>query len=207
VKRKFVLLTVIGALIALAIPTSSMGALYPAGAKFEIAGNSVGPRLETSLGSCLLGKVTGQIPNPPVEGAFSIANPTAGNCTTGVSMTIGGTWKFWENGQTALLIGNGPESIVMRFSSLPGCKLATSGALLYGVWGNGVTTPHLFNSYFAADSVTSLAWANDGGSCALAGTKEAVSFTSSNSSSPYGIPSPSTVTNLTNPNAPIVFGF
>jgi hypothetical protein len=181
-KRKFALLTVLGALAALAIPASSPAAMFPAGHKFEIAGDANGPKLTTSLGSCLISKLTAQIPAAPgnTSGVWSGATITAGACTSGTTITMPSEWKFFTNSNssvnsfyTSFLLPTG--AIELRFSSLPGCKLVSSGELV-GIWSNGVSTPSLLKSGYHADKASNPTWANDGGSCALAGKTEALSY-------------------------------
>src|SRR5829696_5996425 len=144
-KRKFAVLTVLGALLALAVPASSMGAMYPAGHKFEIVGGTTpqteGPKLTTSLGSCYISKITVQIPAAPANETNSgSATVTPGGCSSGTTLTLGSTWSFGSflNAFQTLLgpVGTS-EAIVFRFGSLPGCKLAGAPNLI-GVWSNGV---------------------------------------------------------------------
>ena len=209
-KRKFAVLTVLGALIALAVPVISMASMYPAGHKFEITGDINGPKFTTSLGSCSLGKITGTIPAAPKNeegGQFSISTPTAGTCSTGASITVGGAWTFGGDGYFATVVGTS-EPVVMRFTSLPGCKLTSGGLALSGLWDNGTTTPKLLKSGFHADSASSggLTWANDGGSCALAGKTEAYFWESATGTPTAGYGRMQTVTDLTSPTTPIIVG-
>jgi hypothetical protein len=89
----------------------------------------------------------------------------------------------------------------MRFSSLPGCKLAGAPSVL-GVWSNGVTTPKLMKSGYHAHGGGVLKWANDGGTCALAGQQESLTYEGQ-----YGIvPAVNVVNNLTSPTTPIIVG-
>jgi hypothetical protein len=200
-KRNLTLLTILGALIALAVPASSMASMYPAAHKFEITGDANGPKLTTSLGSCSIAKITGTIPSAPKNeelGSFTIPTPTAGTCSTGASMTLGSNWQFNAQGYFAIIIGAGSEGVVMRFASLPGCKL--SGQVLFtGIWSNGITTPTLLKSGFHAHSrAGTLTWANDSGSCALAGKTETLNAESGGASE--------TVTDLTSPTTPVLIG-
>jgi hypothetical protein len=202
-KRNLTLLTILGALIALAVPASSMASMYPAGHKFEIAGNAYGPKLTTSLGSCPITKITGTIPAAPKNeelGSFP-ASVTAGTCTTGTTITLASEWNVSPTGYSVFLVRIASEPIVMRFSSLPGCKLA-GGTALGGIWSNGTTAPTLLKSGFHAHGGTPLTWANDGGSCALAGKTEEVSWESAT-----GVAGQSQmVTDLTSPTTPIIVG-
>jgi hypothetical protein len=210
-KRKFAVLTVLGALLALAIPASSMAAMYPAGHKFEIVGDVKGPTLTTALGSCTIAKITGQIPAAPMnETERAPASVTAGTCTSGTSLTLSSTWLFGTLVDSHLpgLSPTGPEGIVLRFSSLPGCKLgnASQQLLLLGVWSNGVTTPKLLKSGYHAHAEGSLTWANDGGTCALAGQKESLGYEDEYGTVPARFPVINTVNNLTSPTTPIIVG-
>lgn len=96
-------------------------------------------------------------------------------------MTLPGSWSFSGFGYIAAVTTK-PEGLVMRFASLPGCKLTNAGALLLvGLWSNGTNTPTLLKSGFHAHGKTPvLTWANDGGSCALAGKAETVAWESFN---------------------------
>lgn len=207
--RKFALLAVVGALIALAAPASSMGAMYPTGHKFEItSGGSSGQKFETSLGSCVITKISGQTPSPAVNGNFPISTPTVGECTTGTSVTLSGTWKL-ATGTTAKvgLVGEGTNAVTMRFSSLPGCKLTANVVALSGIWSNGTTTPSLMKSSFTPESGFALTWADDGASCALRGTREVLEFDAVHREPSEAFQAVmSTVTDLTNPNTPLLVG-
>jgi hypothetical protein len=207
-KRRFAVLTVLGALLALAVPASSMAAMYPAGHKFEIVGASTGPKFTTSLGSCPISKITVEIPAAPEnETGRGPASLTMGACTSGTSVTVSSGWKFGNPGDTFLPTLTPPsgstEALVMRFSSLPGCKLA-GAPLVMGVWSNGVTTPKLMKSGFHAHAGGFLKWANDGGTCALAGEQESVVFEDQTIGVKF--PGVSTVNNLTSPTTPIIAG-
>jgi hypothetical protein len=202
-KRNLTLLTILGALIALAVPASSMASMYPAGHKFEITGNANGPKITTSLGSCPITKITGTIPAAPKNeelGTFAISTPTVGTCSSGASLTLSGTWQMSAVGYVPLFYSTGTsEAGVMRFSSLPGCKLVSGSLFLSSTWSNGTTTPTLLKSGFYAHSEPLFTWANDGGSCALAGTKENVKWESASGQSQV-------VTDLTSPTTPIIIG-
>lgn len=207
-KHKFALLTIVGALLALAAPASSMGSMYPAGAKFEIVGNSAGPKLSTSLGSCSLSKITGQIPAAPANvtpAVFAIPTPTVGACSAGASLALAGEWRLNHAGYYVTLQSTSAEAITLRFTSLPGCKL-TGAQSLIALWSNGTTTPTLLKSGYHAHRGFSLKWANDGASCALAGKSEAISFGDDVVSGELGVGVAQTVENLTTPSAPIIVG-
>jgi hypothetical protein len=206
-KRKFAVLTVLGALIAFAAPASSMGSMFPAGHKFEIVGGATGPKLTTSLGSCLISKINGQIPAAPAneEAGPLPVTVTPGTCTSGTSLTLSGEWQFVAAAFMTVLHGTTGESVVLRFSSLPGCKLVGNGVLV-GTWSNGVTTPSLLKSGYHAHNANNLTWKNDGGTCALAGKTESLAWEDQTAPPPvYGVVL-NTVNNLTSANVPIVVG-
>ena len=206
-KRKFAVLTVLGALLALAVPASSMAGIYPASTQFEIVGGSNPPTVGTSLGSCPITKITGTTPAAPANetnGAFSIPTPTVGTCTSGTSLTLSGpSWSFTYPSVTNSYGVNVNGVATLRFSSLPGCKL-TGGLPLMAVWSNGLVTPKSMKSGFHAAGFTSLTWADDGASCALTGKKEVVHSTQEKATSATGQPTSSQVNNLTTPAAPVV---
>jgi hypothetical protein len=211
-KSRFALLALVGAVIALAVPASSMASVFPAGAKFEITPSTAGPKLGTSLGSCAISKITGTIPASPAnESTFNISTPAVGTCTAGTTLSVGGEWKLSAGWWNANIFVIGTETLVFRFSSLPGCKLAAGSNSLHAVWSNGYTGR---NSTFYPDSRREFfKWANDGGTCALAGQSEWVNwesrtmFKSATGGSGEGwIPAPLEVKNLTNPSVPITLG-
>lgn len=212
VKRKFAMLSVVGALLALAIPGAAMAYLTPAAHKFEIAGNANGPKVGTSLGSCNLAKVLGetQTTTTKTPGLNPISSITVGSCTSGTSLTLGSSgWSLASSGiWSAIIINTNPETLTMRFSSLPGCKLTNSNpavaVALRGVWSNGATTPTRANPVYTGMSSAPLYWANDGSSCALTGTTEQVAFTSSSTAAGVTQPAPASVNDLTNPSGLIV---
>jgi len=200
-KQKFALLTIAGALLALAVPASSSASIYPAGAKFELGSGEAAPRVATSLGYCTL-KFTGQVPAAPANeaagGSFAIPTPTVPFCIAGMSTTVSGSWKLTVGGgYYPYFTSASSEAIVMRSTSLPKCKL-TGPAALGGIWSNGTTTPSLLKSGYHAHKDLTWTWANDGGTCAVAGATEPVKWESGNSSYP--------VNNLTTPTVPIIIG-
>lgn len=207
-QRKFALLA-LGALVALAIPASAMGSMYPAGHSFELAGNPA--KLGTSLGSCPITKVTGTIPAAPTNETateFAVSTPTVGTCTAGTSMTLGGEWKLIVPGGTNTLAGFGGASatVTMKFTSLPGCKLSNSGSTsLLGVWANGATAPLLLKSGYHAHAAQPLTWSNDGGSCALAGKTETLSWSAEAGATTIA-PLVMTVTDTTSPSSLVIVG-
>jgi hypothetical protein len=210
-KQKFALLTIVGALFALAIPASSSASMYPAGAKFEFGGTSAGPRFTTSLGSCNV-KVTGEVPKAPANEVSSltipVATPTVSGCTAGVSTTLSGEWKIAAGGLPENTMANfilfvynsPPNSVVIRSTSLPGCKLGNTGAATFSnIFSNGLTTPKALQSNLHAHNnptTASYTWANDGATCAIAGSKEVVSWESGFTAVP--------VKNLTTPTSPML---
>src|SRR5689334_17239031 len=104
-QRKFALL-IVGALLALAVPSSAMATVSPAGHKIEIAGAAgQQPLLGTSLGTCAVAKITGTI---PASGAFEVPAPTIGSCTAGTSVTLSGKWNVSASGYGFNLFGGGP---------------------------------------------------------------------------------------------------
>jgi hypothetical protein len=192
-RRKFVLGTVLAAVCALVIPaTSGAASMTPAGHAYEIG---AGAKLTTSLGSCSISKITGTTGSGP---AVTI---TPGSCASGTSISLSGSWNSGLGSNYTYNIGGG--QITMRFSSLPGCKLAsTSTVILGGTWSNGITSPFAKSGYHA-DSFTKLTWQNDEGSCALAGTQETVSWEDRIASN-FNLPITNPVTDLTSPTTPIV---
>jgi hypothetical protein len=206
-QRKIALLA-LGALVALVIPASAMAAIYPAEHKFEIAATTAEsrPTLGTSLGKCQISKISGTIPKAPGnEAPFEIPAPTVGTCTAGTTLTLSGKWQavtgtYWFN-----LAATGTDAVVLRFSSLPGCKLTSNaGTILGGVWSNGTTTPSFLKSGYHAHGTRGFTWANDGGTCALAGQTEAVSYSQETGISPTLSPAVAPATDLTSPSTVLV---
>lgn len=207
-KRKFAVLTVLGALLALAVPASSMASMSPAGHQFEIAGGALSPRIGTSLGSCPITKISGTIlaaPANETETTFPISTPTVGTCTAGTTLTLGGTWVFGgASYQTQL--GGPAATLTMKFSSLPNCKLSSTNPGLYGIWSNGATSPKLLKSSYHAHAGNALTWSNDGGTCAVAGKTETVTWSAESGSSLVTAGTAATVTDLTSPTSVVVVG-
>ena len=209
-KKKLSLLTIVGALLVLAIPASSSASMFPAGAKFEF-GEANGPKVATSLGSCWL-KVSGTIPKAPEneKAGFSMGiSAPVPTCSAGTTLTLSGTWNFVAAGNLASVTAPTPQSetLVMRSTSLPNCKLVANGIAFLGLWSNGTTTPSLLKSGYHAHSTQSpsLTWANDGGACAVAGKAETLKWESAVSGgNERGLTVP--VNNLTTPTAPIIVG-
>jgi hypothetical protein len=198
-KQKFALLTIVGALLALAIPASSSASMFPASAKFEVGASGAAPTLGTSIGSCVV-KIAGQVPKAPENEATSLSfalTPTNFSCTSGTSIKFNGEWKLVASNYTFLLAAFGLPSNAVEFRSttLPNCKLAGSFSL-GGLYSNGTTSPKAMSSAMHPHASSSLTWANDGGTCAIAGTKETLTYGSGT-----GI---WTVNNLTTPATPII---
>lgn len=207
-KRKFAVLTVLGALLALAVPAASSASIAPASAKFEVGG-AAGPKLQTSLGSCTL-KITGTTPASPGNATanltFAIPTPTASSCTSGTTATFAGEWKAQASGFHFNVFSSAAEGVTLRFSSLPSCKL-TTGAMLSGFWSNGAYSPFPFMaSGFNAFSNKPSTWANDGGTCALAGKTEVLSYYTGSKSTGGEFLDTAPVTNVTSPTVPIIVG-
>ncbi|HEX6206488.1 MAG TPA: hypothetical protein VFZ29_11850 [Solirubrobacterales bacterium] len=204
-KRKFPILAVLAALVALAVPASSTASIYPAGHQFEIAGGATPPKLGTSLGTCAITKIAGTIPSAPAnEGAvsFPISVPTVGSCTSGTSIALSGAWTFVAPAPGNPYGVNIGGTATLRYSSLPGCKL--SGAtLLAGIWSNGTTSPKTLKSGFHGHDGHTLTWSDDGASCALSGKTEKVSV-SQETGAGLGLASSSVVTDLTVPAMPVL---
>jgi hypothetical protein len=199
VKRKLFALLAVAGVIGVAIqPASSMAGMAPASAKFEIT--SVGT-IGTALGSCTLGKVTGQISSLGL-GPNTVVVPPVTSCTTGTKITINGPeWGFRASTAPILVLAQlEREATVLRFASLPGCKL-TGIMELKGIWSNA--TPG-FKSTYHADSAAPLTWENDGASCALAGKKEVVTY-SDLSGTEAKSPIVHQINNLTSPSTPISY--
>jgi hypothetical protein len=218
-KRRFTIVSALGVLVALMIPASSMATvtMSPAGAKFEIgSGFGGGLRIEGPLGGCILSKVSGQVPNSPANsGSDRLEFPlslTAGSCSAGTSVTLAGEWKAYifansVTSQFQLRTSLPTGGAVLRFSSLPGCKLVLGSFILSGVWSNGSPGGSPMASGFHADTRTTGAWANDGATCALAGQNEALYFLTGVGSIGGTTPHYGTnteVKNLTTPSASVV---
>lgn len=204
-KHKLAVLTVLGALVALAVPASSSAGMYPAAHAFEISG---GGKVGTSLGSCQISKVTGSTPSSPANesvGAANLAVPSVSGCTTGTTLTLGGTWVLAYTGSPLVSLGGASATLTMKFSSLPGCKLSSNAPALMGLWVNGYSTPKLLKSSFHAHSASPFTWSEDGGSCALNGKTESVSFTAEGAG-PYVAPLFASITDTTSPTTVLAVG-
>jgi hypothetical protein len=207
-KRKLAIFTVLGALLALAVPAGAGASISPASTKFEI-GTVTGqePRLTTSLGSCGV-KISGETPKSPANLTaaltFGIPTPTAASCNGGASVSFAGEWKAQASGYVFNVYSSASEAITMRFSSLPSCKL-TSGPLFNGWWSNGVASPALKSGYHAWMTKIST-WANDGGTCALAGQTEPITWLTGTKIPTLEQVNTFSVNNLTSPSTPIIVG-
>ena len=206
-QRKFALL-ILGALVALVVPASAMAGMYPAGHQFELASNA--PKLGTSLGNCQITKITGTIPSAPTNETATecaVATPTVGTCTAGTTVTLGGEWKLFAPALNPIVdLGGSAATATLRFSSLPGCKLAsTAGTYLFGIWSNGATGSTLLKSGYHAHGAQTLTWSDDGASCALTGKTESVSWTGEGNTNPLA-PLAMTVTDTTSPSSVVVVG-
>jgi hypothetical protein len=210
-KRKLAVLTALGALVALAIPASSMASMYPAGHQFELGAGGAAPKVSTSLGNCTITKVAGTIPSAPTNETateFPISTPTVGTCSAGTSLTLGGEWKLIALGTNPLVsLGGSAATLTMKFSSLPGCKLSqASGVGLFGIWSNGATAPSLLKSGYHPHAAQALTWSNDGGTCSLAGKTETVSWTNESVTPSATVPLAMTATDTTSPTSVVVVG-
>jgi hypothetical protein len=180
-RRKFALLTLVGALFALAIPASSMAAtvMTPNNTEFFIEGTSTPsvPTIKTAYGSCSIKQIRSIT---PLNGEKNTAMPATiipGTCSSGASIAFSGKWTFKPYTSTLVELGAEARGLTLRFSSLPGCKLSStpsSGTVLYGKWTNGASgsSPSTFGA--AAGYRLPLFWESETqGSCAKAGTREA----------------------------------
>jgi hypothetical protein len=199
-QRKFALL-ILAALAALVVPASAGAAVFPAEHQFELLPTSSKPVIGTSLGTCQITKITGQIPKAPAnENAFEIPAPSTGTCTAGTSIVLGGQWKVVAGNFAFNLFSTTSGGVTMRFASLPGCKLVSGLVVLGAVWSNGWTSPSLVKSGYHPHSARGFTWADDGGTCALNGQTELVSYQgpSNQVAEVYGS------NDLTSPSTPII---
>lgn len=203
-QRKFSAL-ILGALVALVIPASAMGSITPTGHSFEIAPVSsltTQTTLGTSLGTCPMTKISGKTPAVSTE-MFEVTT-TFGACTAGTTISgSGGKWKVQPFEYGFNLFSTISEELTLRYSSLPGCKLTSNGIVLSALWSNGTASPAMKSGYHA-HSTRGWVWANDGGSCALSGQKETVSYQTVSGTSPEftGVTIPAT--DLTSPSTPLI---
>jgi hypothetical protein len=178
-KRMFAVLTIVGVLVALAVPASSMAAvaMTPPHTEFVIQGESTSsrPTNKTSLGSCTIQQIRSITPS--VENQKNPVMPatvTPGTCSSGTSISFSGNWTLKPLSMTSMALGDEFGGLTMRFASLPGCKLISVQGYetLTGVWTNRKQS--LYSTY-AGDPNTRvmLYWTNDSpGTCAKAGKRE-----------------------------------
>lgn len=209
-----------GALLALAAPASSMAAnfgMFPAGHNFEIKGPAT-PLISGPLaGYCDITKITGTVPPAPKNEAAAIQGPAVVvpiaqptfSCGSGMSVTVAGEWSMRAYTGFIVWIMAPGNSLTIRYSSLPGCKLASSSAnYLKAAWSNGTTSPLPSHSGFTAaalrtnsgvDQNLSFTWQKDGSSaCALEGKTEELAF---RTNPVFGN---ATVTDTTNPSENVI---
>jgi hypothetical protein len=218
-RRNLIILTVMGALMALAAPASSMASnfgVFPAGHKFEIKGSNVGgpggqPVFSGPLaGYCEITKITGTVPAAPKNEAvlapggevvMPIAQPTFA-CYSGMSATVAGEWSMRALPGSTVRTNIPAGGLAVRYTSLPGCKLVSTGTFVVGTWSNGVVSPIPSHSGYSAAAYggglgLKFKWQKDGTStCALEGSTEELAYTSSGGPIGYGT---APVTDLTNP--------
>jgi hypothetical protein len=180
-KRNLTLLTILGALITMAVPASSMAVtVTPAGHKFEMSGNVAA--IKGSLpGYCRFTKLAGSVPAAPKnEAPGSVAMPLSApttSCDTGVSIAIGaGEWSLLAGGYYLTSLRIPAEGVTLRYTSLPGCKLVGGPYAPMGYWSNGMTAPTFSKSGYHADGIIPATWSNDGASCAMAEKSETLSY-------------------------------
>jgi hypothetical protein len=180
-KRNFVILTVLGALLAMAVPASSMAAkpvvVTPANHNFTISGETMPTVTGPLPGSCILNSISAHIPAAPSnENATMVtmlanAAPTA-SCSAGVTMGTSITTRFnaYKRGRMDLIL-----PVTLIYASLPECALST-GTISPAV---GIYTFSLGGEYgppaYHADGYENGTWINNGaGKCPLAGKVEPV---------------------------------
>jgi hypothetical protein len=207
-KRKLSALAILAALVALALPASSMAAakMYPAGSSFEIPGAM---KLTTSIGTCTLQRISGQIPAAPkneTTGSIAVPAPTVGSCSPGITLTTSGTWQATTDASHLAL--HPPQAIGMelKLNSNQLCiAVPTAGDTLSADWQNGTTSPFVASGYHANGGFN-LQW--EGPGCTYkAGTLEPVTYTDQ-AVGPGGtiINFYRQVLNLTNSRIPITVG-
>jgi hypothetical protein len=223
-KRNLIILTIVGALFALAVPANSMAAkfgVFPAGHKFEIKGSTVGgpsgvPYLQGPMaGTCQFTKITGTVPSAPNNEAtvviggevvMPIAQPTL-TCFSGLSATVAGEWSMRALPGSTVKTSIPAGGLTLRYTSLPGCKLVSTGTFVLGTWSNGISSPIPSHSGYSALAFgggfgLNFKWQKDGTStCALEGSTEELSYNSVGGPVGYGT---APVTDLTNPTENII---
>jgi hypothetical protein len=176
-KRKFMILVVMSALAALALPASSMAWFSTPNGEFIVEGN--GPKFSTSeTGSCQVQKVplAKLSAEPWKQPIVPLAVAPTAVCTGGMSMTMTGEWSISgikSGGETARVFpsNNASTSTAIRYSSIPGCVLKGSAAF-EGVWTYGGLQYSRFNpsKMLGGATSSSFVWENDGSSsCGLKG--------------------------------------
>jgi hypothetical protein len=184
-KRNLTLLTVVGALVALAVPAAASATIKvtPAGHSFEMSGETMPSISGTSLpGTCTITKLAGTVPAAPKnEGASEVLLPLStptGTCTAGttVAFSIANVWALRV--KTRGVVSLDIAGIALRYSSLPGCRLdAVSLSSPTGIWSNGIGG---VNSAYHADGTIPAVWGNDGAAtCSIKGKAESLSFRTS----------------------------
>jgi hypothetical protein len=181
-KRNLTLLTLMGALIAVAVPASASAVIKvtPAGHNFEMSGETMPSVSGTSLpGTCTFTKLAGTVPAAPKnEGATEVLLPLStptGTCTSGVSIafSIANIWALRV--KTRGVVSLDISGLALRYSSLPGCRLdAVSLSSPTGIWSNAIGG---VPSAYHADGTIPAVWGNDGAStCSIKGKAETLSF-------------------------------
>ncbi len=173
----------VGALVAVPAVASAT-TVYPAGHSFEVY-SPPGFGFSTSFGTCGFAKMTGSVPAAPNNVAAGLGPvslpvaPVAGACTPG-SLTAGAGWTIEARARFTSDVTIPANAATLRYTSLPGCKLVNaSKASIAGFWNNGFTSPSLMPTVYTLNGSYVGTWANDGGACAIAGTTEAVTVTTS----------------------------
>jgi hypothetical protein len=196
-KRILTLLTLVGALIAVAVPASATAkpvVISPAGHGFSITNPTTGmPQFLGSLeGTCAMTKASGTIPAAPGNESATgllripISTPTFA-CSGGMTGTFSGTWNLGVGSTYTTGVIAPIKGVTLRYASLPGCKLDNGAEIAaLGYWSNGVSTPVFSHSGVIYPLLTEVAftYSNDGaGACALAGKTEKIRFIGSGTDS------------------------
>lgn len=206
-KRNFTLLTILGALLAMAVPASALSApaviMGPSGHKFEIG--STLPQVTSSLaGYCTLAPMTGTVPANPGVAPLSvpISTPsTTASCNGGETVSFNGSWALAAYSPSKVNLAVPVGGVTVRYSSLPGCKLtstATGTNQIPGFWSNGTNFSSYTASAYHIHGGLPAVWSNDGTTCATAGKTDFVYIRDLPAS--LGASS-STITNTTMPGA------
>jgi hypothetical protein len=179
-KRTLALLSIVGTLIALAVPASSFGAveMWPSNVEFYMYGpsNSSPPTIKTAYGSCPITYIKSKTPQlggkyPSMPATLIAPNST---CSSGTSISFSGKWTLKPYSMTSMVLSDEAHGLTMRFASVPGCKLVTASiptTVLWGRWTNGSGSGS--TNYRAEEREIYLTWENDSPStCSKAGTRE-----------------------------------